>query len=103
MNKCISVLRKKQIAYLALPKKTRREKKYVYVDTESLKCRYLKIKRPVVPIKNKRLDMLAESTPRCITRKYSEPELGSALAVNKGALESVCTPRLDHLSRPFVR
>lgn len=70
-------------------------------DDYKKKGRFDDLKRPIMPIKNRRIDMM--SVPIRITPKFQVPVEESSTNVNRAALETVCTPRLDHLSRPTLR
>lgn len=83
---------------LARPVKHRMVKKY----KGEKPYRFKTIERPVVPIKNQRFNMLAELPQFKKTPKY-EVEKKPSTYVKKAALEAQLTPRIDHLSRPFVR
>lgn len=92
----METLLRQQEALLARPFKHKISQKYVPDD----EIKWKNYKRPIMPVRNKRIHMLA--VPVRVRPKYEPVEVPSTI-INRAVLEATCTPRLNHLSRPLVR
>lgn len=98
----MNAIRQKHTELLARSFKGKVVKKFNSCENDYIKKgKFDDLKRPIMPIKNQRIDML--SVPLRVTPKFQVLSEDSSTNVNRTALETVCTPRLDHLSRPTLR